>query len=33
MFEKERLCGDGACATRAEELCESDDQVNGEEEE
>ena len=32
MFEKERLCGDGPYATRAKELCESDDQVNGEEE-
>ena len=32
MFEQERLRGDGAYATGAEQLCAGDHQVNGEDE-
>jgi hypothetical protein len=33
MFEQKRLCGDGTCTTRAEQLRKGDQQVDGEEEE
>ena len=32
VFEHQGLCGNGACATRAKKFRESDDQVNGEDE-
>ena len=32
MLKKQGLCSDGACATRSMELGDSDDQVNGEDE-
>jgi hypothetical protein len=33
MFEQKRLCGDGAYAARAEQLCAGDQQVDGEDDE
>lgn len=33
MFEQKRLCGDGACAARAEQLCAGDQQVDGQDDE
>ena len=32
MLEKQGLCSDGACATWSKEFCDSDNQVNGEDE-
>ena len=33
MFDQKRLCGDGTCTTRAEQLRDGDQQVDGEDEE
>ena len=33
MFEQKRLCGDGAYAARAEQLCAGDQQVDGQDDE